>query len=72
MVAAKAAVPPEPVVEKVEIEVPATIESPLEDDEGTNLEMQRDLGFKIVFFFAMFVIGTFSSLFAYFKVQEKN
>lgn len=34
--------------------------------------MQRDLAFKIVFGFALFIIGSFGLLFSYFKLDQKT
>jgi len=50
---------------------PAQIEAPI-DPEFDNLENQRDLAFKIVYFFIMFIIATFGLLFAYFKMDQKE
>jgi len=50
---------------------PTQIEKPI-DSEFDNLENQRDLAFKIVYFFIMFIIATFGLLFAYFKMDQKE
>lgn len=34
--------------------------------------MQRDVAFKIVYFFILFIIGTFGLLYAYFKMSKKE
>lgn len=40
--------------------------------EWENLELQRDLAFKIVYFFIFFIVATFGLLYAYFKIDEKE
>ena len=36
------------------------------------IEMQRDIAFKIVYFFIAFIIMTFGLLYAYYKVDQKE
>ena len=36
------------------------------------MEMQRDIAFKIVYFFILFIIGTIGLLYAYFKMSKKE
>jgi hypothetical protein len=36
------------------------------------IEMQRDVAFKIVYFFIAFIIMTFGLLYAYYKVDQKE
>lgn len=37
-----------------------------------DMEMQRDVAFKIVYFFILFIIATFGLLYAYFKMSQKE
>jgi hypothetical protein len=36
------------------------------------MEMQRDVAFKIIYFFILFIIATFGLLYAYFKMSKKE
>jgi lipopolysaccharide export LptBFGC system permease protein LptF len=36
------------------------------------LDMQRDIAFKVMYFFIVFIIGTFGLLFAYFQMSQKQ
>lgn len=36
-----------------------------------NMEMQRDVAFKIMYFFIVFIIATFGLLYTYFKMSQK-
>lgn len=36
------------------------------------MEMQRDVAFKIIYFFVLFIIATFGLLYAYFKLSKKE
>lgn len=46
--------------------------APIVDTDFDNLENQRDLAFKIVYFFIMFIIATFGLLYAYFRMDKKE
>lgn len=75
-VAAPATVTEAPVAESatdkaVVIEHVSPIEGPI-DPDFDNLENQRDLAFKIVYFFIMFIIATFGLLYAYFRMDQKE
>jgi len=35
------------------------------------MEMQRDVAFKIMYFFIVFIIATFGLLYTYFKMSQK-
>ena len=37
-----------------------------------DMEMQRDVAFKIIYFFILFIIATFGLLYAYFKMSKKE
>jgi hypothetical protein len=37
-----------------------------------SLDMQRDLAFKIVYFFIVFIVATFGLLYAYFQMNQKE
>lgn len=37
--------------------------------EWDNMEMQRDVAFKIMYFFIVFIIATFGLLYTYFKMS---
>lgn len=39
--------------------------------EWDNMEMQRDVAFKIMYFFIVFIIATFGLLYTYFKMSQK-
>lgn len=58
--------PKEAIVEKVD---PTTSNG---EPQWDNLESQRDLAFKIVYAFIMFIIATFSLLYAYYKLDKKE
>lgn len=63
------------VVEKIQDD--STPEKALTPEEEVaaqweNLELQRDLAFKIVYFFIFFIVATFGLLYAYFKMDEKE
>ena len=36
------------------------------------LDMQRDIAFKIVYFFIVFIVATFGLLYAYFQMNKKE
>ena len=55
----------------VVIEHVSPIEGPI-DPDFDNHENQRDLAFKIVYFFIMFIIATFGLLYAYFRMDQKE
>jgi len=38
----------------------------------TDLDMQRDIAFKIVYFFIVFIVATFGLLYAYFQMNKKE
>jgi hypothetical protein len=38
----------------------------------SNLDMQRDMAFKIVYFFIVFIVATFGLLYAYFQMNKKE
>ena len=40
-----------------------------ERKEWENMEMQRDIAFKIMYFFIAFIIATFGLLYTYFKMS---
>jgi len=65
-----------PVVVTQKISDGSTKEETPEADDVTaqweNLELQRDLAFKIVYFFIFFIVATFGLLYAYFKIDEKE
>lgn len=74
---APAAVAPAPVAAPVIVDQPLVVEhvTPIEspiDPDFDNLEAQRDLAFKIVYFFIMFIIATFGLLYAYFRMDQKE
>lgn len=51
----------------------ATTASPLPiEDEWNDLEKQRDIAFKIMYFFIVFIIATFSLLYAFFRMTQKQ
>ena len=60
------------VVPAVETTTPAATPEDPAEAEWENLEMQRDLAFKIVYFFIFFIMGTFGLLYAYFKLDQKE
>tara|TARA_B110000503_G_scaffold3834_1_gene5010 strand:+ start:84 stop:428 length:345 start_codon:yes stop_codon:yes gene_type:complete len=37
-----------------------------------SLDMQRDMAFKIVYFFIVFIVATFGLLYAYFQMNKKE
>lgn len=37
-----------------------------------DMEMQRDIAFKIVYFFIFFIVLTFGLLYAYYKIDKKT
>jgi sensor domain CHASE-containing protein len=39
--------------------------------EWENMELQRDVAFKIMYFFIVFIIATFGLLYTYFKMSQK-
>ena len=56
---------------------------PVEDEEASStssvapmtweeIEMQRDVAFKVINFFIVFIIGTFGLIYAYFKLSKKE
>ena len=38
----------------------------------SDLDMQRDIAFKIVYFFIVFIVATFGLLYAYFQMNKKE
>ena len=42
------------------------------EDEWNDLEKQRDIAFKIMYFFIVFIIATFSLLYAFFRMTKKQ
>jgi len=36
------------------------------------MDMQRDIAFKVMYFFIVFIIGTFGLLFAYFQMSQRQ
>jgi len=36
------------------------------------LDAQRDIAFKVMYFFIVFIIGTFGLLFAYFQMSQQQ
>jgi hypothetical protein len=42
-----------------------------EKAEWENMEMQRDIAFKIMYFFIAFIIATFGLLYTYFKMSQQ-
>lgn len=47
------------------------VTTPIED-EWNDLEKQRDIAFKIMYFFIVFIIATFSLLYAFFRMTQKQ
>jgi len=41
-------------------------------EEWADLEKQRDIAFKIMYFFIVFIIATFSLLYAYFRMTQSS
>lgn len=41
-------------------------------EEWNDLEAQRDIAFKIMYFFIIFILATFSLLYAYFRMYQKS
>lgn len=42
------------------------------EEEWTDLEKQRDIAFKIMYFFIVFIIATFGLLYAYFRMTQAS
>jgi len=42
------------------------------EEEWADLEKQRDIAFKIMYFFIVFIIATFSLLYAYFRMTQNS
>ena len=42
------------------------------EDEWNDLEKQRDIAFKIMYFFIVFIIATFSLLYAFFRMTQNS
>lgn len=57
---------------------PATTETPTSktedpvvmNEEWDDLEMQRDIAFKIMYFFIIFIVMTFGLLYLYFRLNK--
>jgi len=43
--------------------------SPADEKEWNEMEKQRDVAFKIMYFFIVFIIATFGLLYTYFKMS---
>ena len=69
-----------PAVHKIQdTEISQVAGTPLEDnqiqaitDEWNDLEKQRDLAFKIMYFFMAFMMGTFGLLYLFFKMTQSE
>jgi len=63
----------EPVDTIVTEEVALPVEkTPMSTADWEELERQREIAFKIVYFFIGFIIFTFGLLYAYYKVDQKE
>lgn len=58
--------PAEQVVEKTQ-DTPQSIE-----DEWNDLERQRDIAFKIMYFFLVFIVATFGLLYVFFRMTQEQ
>ena len=47
-------------------------EATIVEDEWNDLEKQRDIAFKIMYFFIVFIIATFSLLYAFFRMTQNS
>lgn len=56
----------------VAIEASSTKEEGAASADWDSLDMQRDIAFKIVYFFIVFIIATFGLLYAYFQMNKKE
>lgn len=54
------------------IEADSTSEQGAASTNWDSLDMQRDMAFKIVYFFIVFIIATFGLLYAYFQMNKKE
>jgi len=66
--------PVDAVYKQEEPQVGYTVEQakPVEEPKFDDLDAQRDLAFKIVYAFIMFIIATFGLLYAYYKMDKKE
>lgn len=44
----------------------------MSDEEWAQLEEQRDLAYKIVYFFLVLIVATFGLLYVYYKMDQKE